>query len=497
MKQARQVEADIWRALFLRTDRPGRSLQRRLREMIVTAGAEEFINSSMPLPSSRRLAEILKVARNTVTLAYQQLESEGIVYSRQRRGFFLARSSYELRTAAKPASPRAGELRSRILVTPSTQKNIAKPVDWLLHPYPFLYGQFDAETFPVNEWRECVREALSVAEIRDWAPDRIDGDDPQLVGLLKNRLLPRRGIWAEPDEIMITLGAQQAIYIVAELIVGPNTVVGIEDPGYPDARNIFSLRTPHIRPLPVDEMGIIPEAIPEDVEIVFLTPTRQCPTGVSLSPERREKLLNLSEERGVILIEDDYESNYGVNHALRSAADRGHVIYIGSLSKKLAPGLRFGFLVASSEVIREARALRRLILRHPPTNNQRALALFLSLGHFDRLLQRSVSVLEERASILRQSLATHLPEFGVSYSRGGSSVWLQGPEHLDSRRLAERALIHGVLVEPGDVFFSSRQPPTQFLRIGFASISARRIDAGIRMLSDVWRGDVPEYGVGG
>lgn len=489
-KPALQMDRAIWEGLFARTAGSDRTLQWRLREMIVAAGAEGVLKPGMPLPSSRSLADQLSIARNTVILAYQQLVSEDVIYPHERRGFFMGRTAV-MTPGDKPAAPPRTDLSSRLLIRPSRQHNIAKTADWLQYPYPFIYGQFDPETFPVNAWRECVREALSVVEIRDWAPDRLDGDDPQLLGLLTSRLLPRRGIWAGPDDIMITLGAQQAIYILAELLVGPQTVVGMEDPGYPDARNILSLRTRQIRSIPVDHEGIVLEAIPPDVQILFLTPTRQCPTGVRLTVERRAGLMQLAQARGMIIIEDEYESDFGLSAgsipALKSSAQGDRVIYVGSLSKRLAPGLRFGFLVAPREILREAKALRRLILRHAPTNNQRALAMFIALGHFDQLLHRSSEVLEERAAILKQALSTHLPEFAAPPKVGGSSVWLRGPDDLDSSALGDKAREEGVLLEPGAVFFAEPKHHANFFRLGFSSISAHRIEAGVRTLARVWR----------
>ncbi|MEM7043575.1 MAG: PLP-dependent aminotransferase family protein, partial [Pseudomonadota bacterium] len=356
-------------------------------------------------------------------------------------------------------------------------------------PYPFLYGQSDPTLFPINDWRECARQALSVLEIRGWAADLVDGDDPELVEQIRTRVLPRRGIWAGADEIMITLGAQQALFLLAELLVRPGAVVGMEEPGYPDARNIFSLKSADLRMLEVTKDGIDPDDVPRDCRLLFLTPSRQCPTGVRLPIERRQRLLELAESRDMLVIEDDFESNFGLTEdastAMRGMDGSSCVLYVGSLSKTLAPGLRVGYIVGPPAIVREARALRRLMLRHPPTNNQRALALFLALGHFDRLLRKSIDVLAERAAAMRSAFEQLLPAFDVTCGVGGSSVWVRGPDGLDSRALALTARQAGVLIEPGDVFFHGVDPPRHYCRLGFSSIPSTRIEPGIKIISEI------------
>jgi GntR family transcriptional regulator/MocR family aminotransferase len=487
----RRIDQASWDRLFARTVATGRPLQARLREMVVSAISEGWLGGGRPLPSSRALARSLGIARNTVLLAYQQLVDDEILESRERSGYFVRTTDpAPASDAVAPPSMRGmdGAWHGRFVARPSTQQNIAKPTDWLNFPYPFVYGQFDPTLFPINDWRECARQALSVLEIHGWAADLVDQDDPELVEQVRTRILPRRGIWASSSEIMVTLGAQQALYLLAELLVRPGMVVGVEEPGYPDARNIFALKSAVLRMLPVDEMGIDPDDVPADCRLLFLTPSRQCPTGVRLPQERRERLLKLAEARDLLLVEDDFESNFGLtpgaSTAMRGLDAGGSVLYVGSLSKTLAPGLRFGYIVAPEEVICEVRALRRLMLRHTPTNNQRALALFLALGHFDRLLRKSIEVLAERAEVVIEGLQRHLPEFAFSCAAGGSSVWVRGPDWLDSRALAERVRSAGVLIEPGDVFFHRADPPRQYFRLGFSSIPVTRIDAGLQRLAE-------------
>ncbi|MDZ7747662.1 MAG: PLP-dependent aminotransferase family protein [Halofilum sp. (in: g-proteobacteria)] len=369
-----------------------------MRETLVAAILDGRLPPDTPVPSSRELARQLGVARNTVMFAYQHLVEEGYLLARERSGYFInpemqpPATCSARDTASTAADDEAVAWGERVRVRPSTQRNIVKRSNWQQFEYPFIYGQVDPDHFPLNAWRECYRQALSVQAVDSLVRDQLDADDQLLVEQIQTRVLPRRGIWVDPDQILVTLGAQNALYLLAALLVGRRTAVGIEEPGYPDARNIFSLRTDDLRPLPVDEHGLVVDAPVRGCDYVFVTPSHQSPTTVTMPLERREALLRMASESDCVLIEDDYESEITYHGAptpaLKSLDHAGRVLYLGSLSKTLDPGLRMGFLVGPPELIREARALRRLMLRHPPANNQHAVALFLSLGHHDALVQR-------------------------------------------------------------------------------------------------------------
>ncbi|MFO1062217.1 MAG: PLP-dependent aminotransferase family protein, partial [Dongiaceae bacterium] len=469
----------MWERLF-RLSGDGRTpLQTQIRQMLAAAVAERALLPGDPVPSSRELSEVLGVARNTVVLAYQQMVDEGLLVSRERSGYFVSRELAggwaEASPPALAAEGQAGgpDWAARLRHDLDGQRNISKPPDWQRYPYPFLYGQFDPALFPLAEWRECCRLALSVADVRDWAPDRVEEDDPLLIEQLRTRILPRRGVWASPDEILVTIGAQHALFLLGELLLTPASVVGVEDPGYPDARNIFALKAGRLVGLAVDGEGVVPDAALAGCDYVYVTPSHQCPTTVTLPLARREALLRLAAERDIVLIEDDYEveSNFARPPlaALKSLDAGQRVLYVGSLSKTLAPGLRLGYLVAPAPVIAAARALRRLMVRQPPANNQRAVALCLSLGHHDALLQRMRHVMAARAEILAAAIARHLPGFACRGGLGGSSYGLAGPPSLDATDLAGRARAAGILIEPGAVFFMAGDGANH-LRLGFSSI---------------------------
>src|SRR5215211_3164957 len=418
-----RTDRAMWGQLFALTPSGQGPLQARIRQMLVAAILDGRLAPGTALPSSRELAEELGIARNTVVLAYQHLVDAGFLESRERRGYFVSR---EIQRPLEPQSAVesvAIEWNGRFVARPSAQRNIVKAADWQRYPYPFLYGQFDSTLFPVAEWRECSRRALGTSELRRWAPDLIDGDDPLLVDQIRSRILPRRGVWVTPAEVMITIGAQQALFLLAELLVGPGTTVAMEDPGYPDARNIFSMRTRHVRPVPVDGLGAVPGKELSGCDYLFVTPSYQCPTSATMPLCRREEILAAAAAQDIIIIEDDYETHSGFSEvpapALRSLGRDSRVLYVGSLSKILAPGLRLGFLVGPPELISEARALRRLMLRHPPANNQRTAALFLSLGHHTALARRLAHIHRDRSLVLRRALDRHLPGFPYSTHQGG------------------------------------------------------------------------------
>ena len=480
--------------LFHLSSGSGASLQSQLREMMVRAILGGHILPGSAVPSCRQLAKQLGVARNTVVLAYQHLVDEGYLVARERSGYYVNQDILVGRVNSEPGEPHSEDMfgpdwSGRFRTAPSHWRQIVKPKDWLKYPYPFIYGQCDLALFPVADWRECSRRALSVGAIRGWARDSVDSDDPELLEQIHTRLLPRRGVWASSDEILITVGAQHALYLLATLFFGEQTVVGIEDPGYVDARSIFRMTTAQLMGLPVDAAGLIPDDKLNQCDYVYVTPSHQSPTTVTMPLARRHELLTRSVDSDFVIIEDDYESEFNYvgqpTPALKSLDHSGRVIYVGSLSKTLAPGLRLGYMVGPKELITEARALRRLMLRHPPANNERAVALFLSLGHHDSLVRRLSHAYKERWQTMGDALARYLPESAHMPAFGGTSCWVKGPETLDTRALVERAAARGILIEPGDVFFYSDPAPRNFFRLGFSSIPVDRIEPGIRMLAEI------------
>ncbi|HEV7252907.1 MAG TPA: PLP-dependent aminotransferase family protein [Mesorhizobium sp.] len=485
---ASRTDSTIWSGLFRISPDSGQTLQAQIRQAIVAAILDRQIAASMPLPSCRVLADRLGVARGTVVLAFQQLVDQGFLIARERRGHFVnpeALAAPVRAVAGAGLSSRKIDWKARRRLAPSELPPPIKQFNWIKSSYPFVYGQFDPALFPTAEWRECNRMALAVLEIREWAADQADRDDPLLIEQIQARLLPRRGIFASPDEIIVTLGAQNAIYMLAALLMGKGSTVAMEDPGYPDARSIFRLAGADIEPVPVDASGLVTAAVPPQANFVFVTPSHHCPTMVPMSPERRQALLADAERHDRIVIEDGYDSQLLDDtpaEALKSIDRSGRVIYVGSLSKTLAPGLRLGFIVASSELIAELRALRRFMLRHPPANNQRAVALFLSLGHHDALVRRLSAAFAERRRRLAQAVEAFLPDWRVAPATGGTSIWLEGPRGTDARSLAEAAAARSVLIEPGDRFFAAGAP-SRFVRLGISSIALQHIEPGIRELA--------------
>lgn len=468
------------------------SLQAQIRSMLSKAITAGQIPGDSPVPSCRELARQLSVSRNTVMLSYEKLVEDGFLYARERSGYFVnpefQPSSMRQQTGTEAVGGPGLNWSRRLRIHPSARQNIVKPSDWRDYPFPFIYGQLDDTLFPFNAWRECVRDANSRQAIRNWAVDSFDGDDPMLIEQLRTRILPERGVWADADEVLITLGTQNSLYIISRLLMSPDIVVGIEEPGYVDARNIFETSGARVVPIPLDAEGMVVDARLQACDVVYVTPSHQSPTTVTMTLERRQALLQKAREHNVILIEDDYDSEANFLNdpipALKSLDEDGRVLYISSLSKTLAPGLRLGYIVAPGPLVKEARALRRLILRHPPSNNQRTVGLFIARGYHDTLTHRLAREYRERWYAMSRTLGQALPRAQCTPTYGGTSFWICLPRGIASKALVRRAAEYGVLVESGDIHFKEEMPSRQYIRLAFSAIAINKIEPGMQRLRE-------------
>ncbi|MEO0391377.1 MAG: PLP-dependent aminotransferase family protein [Pseudomonadota bacterium] len=472
---------------FLPPDEVG-TKQARIQQMIAQGILSGRFLPGEKLPSTRKMAAHLGVSRITVTLAYTELQAGDYLSSKGRSGYFVSASApVPPRYPAVPQAEEAVDWGRAIGQRFSGGSTPVKPQDWARFRYPFVYGQADPALFDHANWRLCAIRALGQRDFGALTSDYYDQDDPQLIEFIVRHTLPRRGITARPSQVLITLGAQNALWLTAQVLLTQRRRAVVEDPCYHALRDILDQSRCHLSPIRVDADGLPPDAVPLETDVIFTTPSHQCPTNATMPLPRRKALLDRARDLDALIVEDDYEFEMAFLRspmpALKSLDEDGRVIYIGSFSKSLFPGLRLGYLVGSEPFIREARALRASVLRHPPGHVQRTAAYFLSLGHYDAQIRRMGAVLAERRGVMQTALGAHGLQVAGQADAGGSSFWMRAPG-LDSRVLAERLAPQGVLIEPGHSFFSGAQPPTEFYRLAYSSIATGRIADGVARIAE-------------
>jgi GntR family transcriptional regulator/MocR family aminotransferase len=473
---------------FLDPDHQG-TLQSQIQQIVASAILSGRFRLGEKLPSSRRLARHLGISRITVTLAYNELVADDYLSARGRSGYFVSETAPVPRLATTPIRDARDTVDWTRFVTRdyTGERLVEKRTDWRRYPYPFIYGQADPTLFNQSAWRLCAHQALGKKDFDSLTSDYAERDDPDLVAFIARHTLPRRGITARPEQILVTVGAQNALWLVAQVLLSEGRRVAFEDPGYPGLRDILRHSGATLCPVEVDDHGLPPALLPDGVDVVFTTPSHQCPTTVTMPMKRRREMLKLARARDFLIVEDDYEFEMSFlkapTPALKSLDEDGRVIYVGSFSKSLFPGLRLGYLVGSEAFIRQARALRTAVLRHPPGHIQRTTAYFLGRGHYDAMVKQMRDAYHRRRQVMAAALAATPLEVAGSASFGGSSFWLRAPNGTDTRDLAARLRGDGVLIEPGDPFFASADCPQTYLRLAYSSIPSEAIPKGVRRIA--------------
>ena len=297
------------------------------------------------LPPTRELARQLAVSRNTVAVAYDRLTAEGFLVGRVGAGTFVCANP-----PARSGAPAAAgdDIPVREVWGSLLESTVDSTVDSVLPEFDFRLGVPDARRFPMAAWRRLVAR-----ELRDVDPAAATYGDPAghagLRAAIARHIGLSRSVLVGPDDVLVTQGAQQALDLIGRVLVAPGDCVAVEEPGYPPARALFTALGARVAGVPVDGEGLVVSAIPNAARLVYTTPSHQFPLGMSMSLDRRGALLAWAHQRGAVLIEDDYDSEFRFSdrpleplHSL----DRGRrVLYVGSFAKTMLPMLRLGFLV--------------------------------------------------------------------------------------------------------------------------------------------------------
>ena len=433
------------------------------------------------------------MSRITVATAYATLEADGLVVPREGSGTFVAardvggRSDHDV----EPEWPRwQRELRPAPPSRPGGERVRTTHPDLIS-----FTGVGDPRAFAVGDFSATVREVLRQQGTSALAYGSFDrGHEPLRTTVA--RILASQGIRTSAEHVLITSGSQQALSLVGQLLLSRGDAVIVEQPTYNYALELFAELGVTVVGVPIDDEGMRVDLVEPALEhaqarLVYTIPTFQNPSGTSMSGTRRRALLELAERCGVPIVEDDFAGDLryeGRTQPAIKALDRsGGVIYIGTFSKLLQPGLRVGYVVADGPVLDRLAQIKRT---HDLTTSplmQLVVDRFVTLGRYQAHLRRTTRLYRQRRDAMLSALGEHLPAAKVSPVHGGLFAWVRLPEGVSTRRLLPAALERGVEYAPGDQFFAEPADGERHLRLNFATHQPADIHRGVARLADAVR----------
>jgi GntR family transcriptional regulator / MocR family aminotransferase len=432
------------------------------------------------LPPSRELARRLSVSRGTVAVAYDRLSGEGYLTTRVGAGTFVSdrvpRGQRAHGTAGGVLRPRA--LWDRIPL-PSAFVQPAR--------YDFRTGLPDATRFPFQTWRRLLAQ-----ELRPKAVGRgYYGEPAGHAGLrdaLARHVGAARGVIAKADHVIVTNGTQQALDLITRVLLAPGGHVAVEDPGYAPPRRLFTALGLEVSGVPLDDEGLVVDALPESARIVYVTPSHQYPLGVVMSLPRRIALLQWADRHDAAIIEDDYDSEFRYSgrpiEPLRALDANGRVIYVGSFSKTMLTTLRLGFLIAPPSLVPALHAAKSVTDWHTPLPTQAALAAFIEQGHFARHIRRMRLLYQRRHDLVIDTVTRRLSDqLTIIPSLAGLHITALATTASadETDEVARRAQATGVAVQPLSMFRVDG-PPRAGFALGYGAIETDDISHGLHRL---------------
>jgi len=443
-----------------------------------------------PLPGSRTLAESLGVHRNTVLAAYRELETQGWIVTSAARATYVSPTLPDV-----PARPSAGAPRETLPTQVGFPLPATPPRRERFEPsrrtLVLAGGVPDVRLVPSALLARAYRRALKLEgrKLLDYGDAR---GHPRLRAALADMLSSVRGLAVGADDLLITRGSQGALDLVARTLVTPGETVAVEAIGYRPAWHAFQLAGARLAPLPVDGEGLRVDALEAlsrrtPVRAVYLTPHHHYPTTVTLSPARRLALLAWAREHRVALIEDDYDHEFHYEGRpvlpLASADRDGLVLYVGTLSKVLAPSLRLGFLAAPRPFLEHALGVREAVDRQGDTALEAAVAELLEEGEVRRHVRKMRGIYQDRRDALVEALGKTLAGvLSVSPPAGGMALWAHCAPEVDADAWAQAGLGAGVGFSAGSVYsFDNR--PVAAVRLGFAALKESELTEAVRRMA--------------
>ncbi|MEL6821890.1 MAG: PLP-dependent aminotransferase family protein [Calditrichota bacterium] len=446
------------------------------------------------LPPSRDLAKYLNISRTTVTMAFEHLMLEGYIRGKQGAGTFINEDIPERLLFANRETLSERRHHPDIMERKVPGKNLAAVLERERDDYnafaPFKPGVPDLSKFPFRKWGKLLSISANTLSVERFGYGSSAGYKP-LRKAIANYLRIARGVKCGAQQVIITSGSQQGISLICRVLLEKGSTVGFEDPGYVDAQNIFRSNNIHTLPIPLDEEGINFKNIPEKPELIYVTPSHHYPLGITMSLNRRLELLDYANSIGSWILEDDYDSEYRYNglplSALQGLDNSASVIYMGTFSKVMFPGIRLGYLVVPEALIDPFIAARLLADRHSPFFEQSAMEMFLSEGHYGRHVRKMRLLYQKRRDTFYSLVENHLNDYlDLHPTEAGlhTVAWLK--QHKNDKLFAEQMLKSGIYT-PALSGYTIKYEQKPGLVLGYAAYSGGKIERTILKMKQVLR----------